>query len=258
MALRFLILITFILTIVATAAVTLLVQKQEPSGANTASSPHLNQEAVEAIISNYLQEKPELIVEAFTLAKQKQQLEEQRKAEENIAARRKDLENDATTPFAGAEDGDVVIVKFSDYNCGYCKRVMPSLDTLLKEDDGVKLVVKDFPILGRQSTENSKAALAAFNLDAEKYFAFHQKMLQQTPRTNEQIYALASSLGYDAETFKAEMQKPKYAKKIDENLALGSAVGVRGTPAFIINGEFVPGAIGLEQFRQKVRAARGS
>jgi len=235
-----------VLAIIATSSITALLVGKESSGGTD----------IEKAVYDVLKNNPTLIVNAFQEAQIQQEQEEVAKASKEISGRRDEIESDPATPFSGNKDGDVIIVEFFDYNCGYCKRVVPDLMTLLSEDDKLKVVFKDFPILSEQSHTIAKAALAFYKLAPGKFFDFHTKAMQQTPRNEEQIISLVSELGLNTEEFKNEMQKPEYAEHIQKNLQLGQAVGVRGTPGFIINGELVRGAIDLNQFRQKIEEAR--
>jgi len=246
-ATRALFLALFILVIIATASVTSLM---------VSSGGGVSKSKVEEIVYNYLKNNPSAIVEAFNSAQAEQQAREVAQASKKIAERIDDLENDPTSPFVGNPKGDVVIVEFFDYNCGYCKRALPTLATLIAEDKNLKVVFKDFPILSEQSHTLSKAALAVFNMSPDKFWDFHKTLMKQTPRTDEQLFAKAAEMGIDAGALKAEMAKPEYQEKIQANLSLGSDIGIRGTPGFIIGGEFVPGAIGIDAFRQKIQDAR--
>lgn len=248
---RFLTIIIFVLSVICTAAITVIVISRTGQ-----SSAGVDRAEVELIIGEYIKEKPEIIVSAFQAFQVKREEEEAKAAESSIRDRKDDLENDPTTPFVGNPKADVTIVKFSDYNCGYCKRVVPTFEKLLEEDKNIKIVMKDFPILGDISMRDSEAAIAAFRISPDKYWAFHVKMMQSGPKNDAQLFDMAEKAGIDKDKLKAEMEKPEVKEKIQKNLALGSEIGVRGTPAFIINGEFIRGAIDIENFREKIAAAR--
>ncbi len=257
---RFLAVLVFLLTIVCTASVTLLVvgntQEEQEQTQGTEVVSGVSAEEIEKTVAQFLKDNPYVIVQAFQAAKQQEADKEREQSEQAIKLRKQEINNDPYTPFTGNPDGDVTIVKFSDYNCGFCKRVVPDIITLLEEDKNIKFVVKDFPILGPRSIENSKAAIAVFKIAPEKWWEFHMAMLKRSPNTNDQLLALAGSVGVDMAQLQEEMKKPEYQKQIDKNLALGSAIGVRGTPAFVINGEFIRGAVGLDVFKDRIAAAR--
>lgn len=249
MANRLLIVLVVILSIVSAASITALTSKNSGTG-------NVDEERVKEIVYEFLSSSPDVIVNAFNDARAAQESQQNKQAEKQISKNITLLENDPRTPVIGNPDGDVTIVKFSDYNCGYCKRVAPDLIKLLEEDKDVKLVVKDFPILGERSVINSQAAMAVYALDKSKYENFHLEMLKRTPRNDEQLFALAKKEGIDPDALSAEMQKPRYDLQVEETMKLANEIGIRGTPAFIIGGEYIPGAISYEQLKEKVAAAR--
>lgn len=265
---RFFIVVVVILTIMTTISLTLQFSSNGKLGENaTATSgvssssgvtSSFDRAAIEKIIAEYLDEHPEIILSSFYKAKQLQEEQVTANSEKTIKSKREELENDPKSPYVGNKNADVTIVKFSDYNCGYCKRVLPDLITLLKEDKNLKLVLKDFPILGPQSVLTSKAALAANSLDPSKWWKFHTAMMKSTPRNKEQIFEIAKKVGYDLVALEAEINKPAIDAQIQKNLGLGQSIGVRGTPAFVIGGNFIRGAVGLSTFREEVKKARAA
>jgi len=258
MLVRFLVFLTIILSMVATAAVTTIVLRGDKAaeGGGAASIGKADSIKIGEMVGDYIRANPQVIINAFTEGKRIQQAQEALKAEKNISAKRSELEHDAGTPFAGNKDGDVVIVKFSDYNCGYCKRVLPDIRKLLAEDKNLKIVFKDFPILGPTSTLDAQAAIAAFRIAPDKYFEFHAALLEGSIRSEEQILAAAAKLGIDSSKLRDEMKKPDVQSQIQKNMALGKAIGVRGTPAFVIDGKMNRGAAGYAQMKSLIREAR--
>ncbi len=245
---RILTLLVVVLAIVATSAVTMVVGK---SGEGA-----INKEEVEKVIATFLTDNPEVIVEAFSEAQRRQEAKAAEDSEKTIKERSDELVNDATTPQSGSKDANVNIVMFSDYNCGFCKRVMPDVARILEENDDVRFIHKDMPILGERSVVNAKAAVAAYYLNPDKWLAFHTEMLLRTPRNDDQLFALAEKQGIDKEALKKEMESAKVQERLQKNIMLGQAVGVRGTPAFIINGEFIRGAVGYDQLNAIVKNSR--
>jgi len=259
---RFFIVVVIVLTIMTTISLTLQFSSNGELGENanaaSDSSGTIDRDAVEKIIAEYLDAHPEIILNSFYKARQKQEQKISANAAKTIKTKREELENDPKSPYVGKKDADVTIVKFSDYNCGYCKRVVPDLITLLKEDKNLKLVLKDMPILGPQSVLNSKAALVANSLDPSKWWKFHTSMMKSTPRNKDQILAIAKKVGFDTAKFEAEMNNPAIDAQLQKNLALGQSIGVSGTPAFVIGGKFIRGAVGLSVFRDEISKARAA
>ncbi len=260
---RFLVFLVFVLGMGFASAMTYIainkgkpaVESASASGASSGKSG-ADEKAVRSIMDAYLEEHPEVIVNAFMKARQAQMAKDEQDAGKNIAARMDELQNDPATPFTGNPKADVTIVMFSDYNCGFCKHSMPDIIALLKEDKNVRLVSKDFPILGDRSQVNARAALAVWGMDKDKWFDFHVDMLKDTPQTDDQLLAMATKHGIAADKLKEEMAKQKYLDRIQANLQLGQNIGVRGTPAFVINGDFLRGALDLQTLKAKVAEIR--
>jgi protein-disulfide isomerase len=219
-------------------------------------SPEQRQ-AIEAIIGEYIANNPDVVVNALQAYQVRMQREQQQQAEAALQEVEDELLYDPGTPVAGNPDGDVTIVEFFDYNCGYCKQVMPSIQTLLETDENLRYVFKEFPILGAGSVMASRAALAVWNLEPEKYLPFHVALMTARGSVGEQqILDIAERVGIAPATLQAEMQKPEIEEQLGANLALGQRINVRGTPAFIINGEIVPGAVSLDALKERISAAR--
>jgi protein-disulfide isomerase len=230
----------------------------EPGAAAGGVSAEQRQ-AIEAIIRDYITDHPEIVVNALRTYQAQIQKEEQQQAEAALQDAEDELLNDPGTPVAGNPDGDVTIVEFFDYNCGYCKQVLPSIQTLLETDENVRYVFKEFPILGAGSVTASRAALAVWNLEPEKYLPFHVALMSARGSPGEQqIFDIAERVGIDPAALRAEMQKPEIEETLRANIALGQRINIKGTPAFIINGQIVPGAVSLDALKELVSAARES
>jgi protein-disulfide isomerase len=150
------------------------------------------------------------------------------------------------------------VVEFFDYNCGYCKRALGDLQTLMKSDTKLKVVLKDFPVLGPDSLEASKVALAVKQqLKGDKLFDYHVRLLESRGRVNgERAIAVAREMGVDVAKLQKDMQAPEIQAALQENVGLGDKLGLSGTPAFIIGDEIIPGAVGIEPMRKTVAGVR--
>lgn len=195
---------------------------------------------------------PELITEAW------QELKQQEAAvKAALAANRKEIFDDGVSHVAGNPKGDVTLVEFFDYRCGYCKQVQPSVLALLKEDAKLRVVLKELPVLGPDSITAARAAIAA-QQQAGKYLGFHNAMMAHRGQLSEgEILRIAKESGLDVAKLKADMAAPRVAEVIERNLALATKLGIQGTPGFIIGDEIVPGAIPLEAMRKLVQQQRG-
>ena len=224
---RLLVFVVFVLVVVATSSVTATLMKT--SG--------VSDEVLGKKIADFVVKNPEVIARSLQRAQAQQQEQEAQDAQKNIGDSRKELENDSGTPFMGNPKGDVVVVKFNDYNCGFCKRVAPEIEKAIAADKNLKVVIKEFPILGESSEKAARAAQAVFFFAPEKYAEFHHALMNANIRDENSIYTEAKKLGIDADRLKKEMNSEKVVAQIQKHQALGQKIGVRGTPTFVINGE---------------------
>lgn len=156
------------------------------------------------------------------------------------AARSRQLLRDPGTPVLGNPDGNVTLVKFTDYQCGYCKAADPRIEKLIADDPQVRVVVKEFPILGPVSVIAAKAALASMRQD--KYEAYHRRMMGHRGQLKEEnIYAMADEVGLDVDRLKADMASPDVANQIIDNFNLARALKISLTPGYIVNATILSG-----------------
>ena len=214
--------------------------------------------AIESIVKDYLVRNPDVLQEAIAEGEKRAQ-ETQRLAQAAaLKESREALLNSPNGIVAGNPAGDVTLVEFFDYNCGYCRKAFSDVQTLLKSDPKLRVVLKDFPVLGAESLEASKIALAAkMQLKGERMFDFHAKLLESKGRVNgERALAVAKELGADMDRLKRDAQGPEVKAALAENMGLGDKLGLSGTPAFIIGDEVLPGAVGVEPMRKTVSDVR--
>lgn len=214
--------------------------------------------AIEGVIHEYLLSHPEVVVEAIRKFQAAQEAAREAAAKQRLSELRAPLERNEATPVMGNPDGDVTVVEFFDYRCGYCKRVHETLTEAIKADGNVRLVLKEFPILGPESVAASRAALGVFYTNPEKYPAFHDALMTARGKLDEeQVLNIAVSVGLDADTVKAGMNDARVETEIQHNMALAQALDINGTPAFVVGDEFVPGAIDRAAFDELIKNARG-
>lgn len=215
--------------------------------------------AFEAMVREVLIKNPEILVDAMQALEAKQQAAQEHAARATIAASKAEIFNDGHSYVAGNPEGDVTIVEFFDYRCGYCKQVHPSLQTLLKEDKKLRLVLKELPVLGPESVLAARAAVAALGQEkGAKYLAFHNAMMGFRGQLSEaEVFRMAGEAGLDTKKLKADMADPKVEQVLRANLALADKLGIQGTPGFVIGEQLIPGAISLDSMRQLVKQARG-
>lgn len=220
-----------------------------------AEIPTAQREAIEGIVHDYLLKNPDVLIEALRGAEDKLNREADAKAATALDDRHSEIFDDPTAPIGGNPQGNVTIVEFFDYRCPYCKQVLPTLQTLLKEDHQLRFVYKEMPVLGQPSVVAAHAALAAQRQG--KYEAFHVAMMATKGQiTEETVYKVAGSVGLDVERLKRDMAAPEIDQTLKANLALAEALNIRGTPGFVIGKHIVPGALDLDALKNMIADAR--
>lgn len=234
----------------------LLVVAAMPARAQSSFTPAQTQE-LEKLVREILIKNPQILVEAMQALDEQQ---DQRRAEAAAAAikeRKKEITEDLASFAFGNLKGDVVLVEFFDYRCPYCKQVQPSVQALVKEDKNLKIVLKELPVLGPESVLASRAAIAALRLQKEKYLAFHDAMMEFRGDLDEAaVMRLAAQAGLDTAKLKQGMAAPEVEAIIQRNLDLAHALGIEGTPGFVIGDKLIPGALPLDALRQVIAEQR--
>jgi len=229
-----------------------------PGRAADAMKP-AEREAIEQVIHDYLLKHPEVVIEALRAGQEAEKAREAAEAKAEIAKRRDELLNDPTSPVGGNPKGDVTIVEFFDYRCPYCKQMEPGLEALIKEDPKLRVVYKEFPILGPDSLIASRVALAAARQGNDKYLRFHAAMMNTKGQINEAvILKVAEDSGLDIAKIKADMKSPEIEALIKKNYELADSLDIKGTPALIIGDSMTPGAVDVATLRKLVAEARKS
>jgi protein-disulfide isomerase len=211
-------------------------------------------EAIERIVRDYLLRHPEIIIEAVESLEKKRNDEARESAKTTIAERRTELQRDPDAPVAGNPNGDVTIVEFFDYRCPYCKQVVAPIAQLLKNDPNLRFVYKELPILGPESVVAARAALAARKQN--KYHEMHRALMASRALTEDAILKIAADQGLDVARLKSDMAGAEIARILERNLQLARALGINGTPAFVIGEVVVPGAVDLPTLKSLVVDAR--
>jgi protein-disulfide isomerase len=230
-----------------------------------AAGPALAQEAltpeqgvaVDERVRAYLLEHPEVILEALEVLEQRRQAAEAKADEALVAELRGPLFEDGFSHVSGNPDGDVTIVEFADYRCGYCKAAHPIVSELVQSDGNIRLIYKEFPILGQESMLASRVAMAALAIDPDGYERLHESLLTLKGGLDEAtLFRLAEAAGFDEAALRMGMEAPEIAERIRENYTLAQALKIEGTPAFVIGARIVRGLVQLDQMRDYVAAAR--
>lgn len=215
--------------------------------------------AIEEIVRKYILEHPEVVIESIQSLRQQQEKQARNQARENLVKYHNELFRDPATPVGGNPKGDVTIIEFFDYRCGFCKRVFPDIIKVLNEDRNIRYVFKEFPILGPESVFAAKAALAVWLIDDGKYSPFHKALMKTKGALPEsRVLRIAADIGLDVKALKKAMGDGRVDGMIEKNFALAEALDINGTPAFIIGDQVIRGAIDLATLKEFISKARGS
>jgi protein-disulfide isomerase len=230
-----------------------------PPGASAQSFTDGQRGDIESIVRNYLLAHPEVLEEAMTELSKRQAAADAEKHEASVASNADTIFNSPRGVVLGNKDGDVTFVEFFDYNCGYCKRAMADMLDLMKNDPKLKVVLKEFPVLSEGSVEAAKVAVAVRMQDpgGKKYLDFHQKLLGgRGPADKARAMAAAKDAGLDTGKIEKDLTSPEVKATIEENFKLAEAMGMNGTPSYVIGKQVVVGAVGLDSLKEKVGIAR--
>ena len=215
----------------------------------------LSEDRVKELVLEAIRENPEIVLEAVQIIEQRKQESLAAASAEALLEYRDLLENDPNAPVLGNPDGDVTVVEFFDYNCPYCRRVKPHIQALLEEDPNVRLVYREWPILGDGSLFAARAALAA--RAQGKYEEFHWAMMGMQGQAEESsVLRIAEEIGLDVQQLRRDMEAREIDTHFEVSMELSRALGFNGTPSFVIGGALVPGVIEAEQMIKLVQDAR--
>lgn len=208
-------------------------------------------------VRTYLLENPEVILEAIQILEQRRTVAAEESDREMIEAHADRLFDDGFSWVKGNPEGDVTMVEFLDYRCGYCKKAQPAVAELLERDPNVRLVVKEFPILGPASVTAGKLALAALELDRSRFGELHEALMAyQGDLTEDAAYELAEEAGYDTDELRALADSTEIDDRLQQNYQLAQSLGLQGTPAFVVGNEIIRGFLPVEELLTAVRDAR--
>lgn len=211
--------------------------------------------AIRAIVREELRKHPEWVAEAIGTLQSRQQSAEADRAKDAIRASRTALHRDERDGVAGDPRGDVTLVEFFDYRCPYCKQMSDVVDDMIRADPKLRVVYKEFPVLGPGSVLAAKATIAARRQG--KYLEMHRALMASRGTIDDgAITRLAKPIGIDVDRLNADMKDPGIETQINDALALGHVLGLTGTPAFVIGDEVVLGASEKSKLAALVDTAR--
>ena len=217
----------------------------------------LIEERVKELVLEGIRENPGIVIEAIQMIEERQEAAKAFEAKQILTSNRDALERDPNAPVLGNPNGDVTVVEFFDYNCPYCKRVKPHMEALLAADKNVRVVYREWPILGEGSVFAARAALAS--REQGKYDEFHWAMMEMKGRVGEaNVMQAAEKLGIDTAQLRSDMDSPKINEHIETSMRLARSLGFNGTPSFVIGEALAPGLIEADQMIELVNQARAA
>lgn len=237
------------------AILTLFASGCSTTANETKNASALSQDLTDATIERYIRTHPEVIVQSLQALQAKREAELKERQKVALVAKQNELLHDPASPVSGNPKGEITLVEFYDYRCGFCKKAAQAVTELQKEDPRVRVVYKDFPILGEPSELAAKAALAS---QAQgKHQVFHEALLaSHADMTKDEILKVAVGVGLDPKRLEADMANPEWQAVIEKNRALADELGISGTPGFIVGTELVPGILDLNGLKELIARAR--
>jgi protein-disulfide isomerase len=215
---------------------------------------------IERIVREYLLSHPELLQEVMSELEKRQAVAEAEKHRTAVKQYSEVIFSSPRQVTLGNTQGDVTVVEFFDYNCGYCKRAMSDMLDLMKNDAKLKFVLKEFPVLGEGSMQAAQVAAAVRMQDksgGKKYLEFHQKLLTGRGQADKaRALAVAKEIGLDVARIEKDMAGDEVKAQLEESFKLAEALGLNGTPSYVVGNDVVVGAVGLNTLKEKVNAAR--
>ena len=221
-------------------------------GAAEMTQAEIKQLALEAILEN-----PEIIRQAITLLQQRDEASSATQVQALLSEQRTLLERDPNAPVIGNNKGDVTVIEFFDYNCPYCKRAWSELNTVMAQDPDVRVVLREWPILGEASVYATRASLAARKQG--RYVEFHNALMASKGRAQPaSVMAIAKSVGLDTAQLKADMKSPEIDEHIETSMRLARSLNFSGTPAYIIGDALAPGMVAADELKNMIAQARAA
>lgn len=225
------------------------------AGRSAMAAGEMSQDQFDQRIHDYILAHPEVLVQALQSLDQRQREADAAAAKAVLTSRADDIFRDKQSPVGGNAEGNVTLVEFFDYNCPYCRQMAPVMAQAAADDPQLKIVYKEFPILGPDSVFAAKAALAAQKQG--KYTQFHKALFDSRTRVTEAIVLkIAAEAGLDVARMKSDMQQPEIQALIDRNAELAQALRITGTPGFVVGDQIFPGATNLETMKKLIEQAR--
>lgn len=217
----------------------------------------LDRAAIEKIVHEYIVNHPEVLEEAMAALEKKQAAEASAGLARTLEDKKSVLYDSTRQMVLGNPKGDVTVVEFFDYNCGYCKRALGDMLTLIDKDPKVRVVLKEFPVLGQGSTEAARVSVAVSRIAPERYLDFHKRLLGgRGAADHAKAMEAAKEAGVDMKALDKALADKEIGATLEEVYGLATGLGLSGTPSYVIGKDVVPGAIGVAKLQARVAEAR--
>jgi protein-disulfide isomerase len=226
---------------------------EAPAGAPAAG----DRAGVETIVREYLLANPELLRDMAGALQAKEQVAQREQMKGAFADLKPKIFSSPLQMTLGNPDGDVTLVEFFDYNCGFCRRALSDLNALIEADPKLKVVLKEFPVLGEESLQAARVAIAVHRKSPERYAEFHRMLLANDGQVNGEVaLKAAEGMGLNAEALIADANSKETEAYIRESHELAQALGINGTPSYVVGEDMLPGAVGLNALKEAVENVR--
>lgn len=244
-------------TLAAALAGTMLAAVSIPSAAPAQEFSDAEREEIGEIVREYLIENPTVLEEVLVALEAHQSQAQSEAQTQALVANKARIFDSERSYVAGNPDGDVTLVEFFDYNCGFCKQMLPQVMELVDGDSDLRLVLKEWPVLGEDSAAAARVAVAVRREAPDSYFEFHQALMAERGGVDAaRALDLAEDMGLSRVDLELAMQSPEVEQTLMESLELGNALRLRGTPTYILGDEVLMGAVDLATLREKIAHIR--
>ena len=214
-----------------------------------------SEQEIKDLVRNYILENPELIMEALIILQEKEDVAKADATQNALKDMQNNLTRNKLDPVGGNPEGDLTIVEFFDYNCGYCKRASSTLTSLIKKNPNLRVVYKEWPILSPSSETAARVALAVNLLFPERYEELHVAFMNSSSLGNDRaVWAVVDKLKLDRQAIEAKLTDPAVEQHLLDTTAQARALGISGTPAFIIGTEVIKGALPEREIQKVIDA----
>ena len=216
----------------------------------------IDPDVLNPLIESYLMSDPKILQRMSVALDTTLQAEERTQSTSAIASMQDAIFNDPGQVVLGNPDGDVTLVEFFDYNCGYCRSALPDMATLLAEDPNLRIVLKEFPILSNESIDAARIAVLVGEADVD-YWSFHEALFTSRSQVDKQVaLSAAEALGLSPVSLELDMGTEAVSETIQTSYEIARALNITGTPTYIIGNEIIPGAIGIDELRTRIANMR--